>query len=34
MLHGRASLRPDDIAFTVTNYDNDFGGVPESLSWS
>jgi fatty acid CoA ligase FadD21 len=34
MLHGRASLRPDDIAFTFTNYDNDFAGVPESLTWS
>ena len=34
MLHGRASLRPDDVAFTFTNYDNDFAGVPESLTWS
>jgi fatty acid CoA ligase FadD21 len=34
MLHGCASLRPDDIAVTFTNYDNDFAGIPESLSWS
>jgi len=34
MLHGRASMRPDDVAFTFTNYDNDFAGVPESLTWS
>jgi fatty acid CoA ligase FadD21 len=34
MLHGRASLRPNDVAFTFTNYDNDFAGVAESLTWS
>jgi fatty acid CoA ligase FadD21 len=34
MLHGRASLRPDDIAFTFTNYVDDWAGVPESLTWS
>jgi fatty acid CoA ligase FadD21 len=34
MLHGRASLRPHDIAFTFTNYDDDWAGVPESLTWS
>jgi fatty acid CoA ligase FadD21 len=34
MLHGRASLRPHDIAFTYTNYDDDWAGVPESLTWS
>ncbi|OBK68091.1 acyl-CoA synthetase [Mycobacterium colombiense] len=34
MLHGRASLRPNDIAFTFTNYDDDWAGVPESLTWS
>jgi fatty acid CoA ligase FadD21 len=34
MLHGRASLRPDDVAFTFTNYDDDWAGVPESLTWS
>ena len=34
LLHARASLRPDDIAFTFTNYHNDFAGVSESLSWS
>ncbi len=34
MLHGRASLRPRDIAFTFTDYDDDPAGVPESLTWS
>src|SRR5687768_17369951 len=34
MLHGRASLRPDDVAFTFTDYLRDPAGVPESLTWS
>src|ERR1700756_5025171 len=34
MLHGRAALRPDDVAFTFTNYEKDWAGVPESLTWS
>src|ERR1700751_1702029 len=34
MLHGRASLRPDDVAFTFTNYENDWAGVPESVTCS
>lgn len=34
MLHGRASLRPDDIAFTFTDYTNSPTGVAESLTWS
>lgn len=34
MLHGRASMRPHDIAFTFTDYENDRAGVPESLTWS
>src|SRR5271163_961469 len=34
MLHGRASLRPDDVAFTFTDYENDWASVPESLTWS
>src|SRR3984893_5243025 len=34
MLHGRASLRPDDVAFTFTDYENDWAGVPESLTRS
>src|SRR3978361_1393582 len=34
MLHGRASLRPHDVAFTFTNYADDWAGVPESLTWS
>ena len=34
MLHGRASLRPGDVAFTFTDYVHDPGGVSESLTWS
>jgi fatty acid CoA ligase FadD21 len=34
MLHGRASLRPDEVAFTFTEYDQDPAGVSESLTWS
>ena len=34
MLHGRASLRPDDDAFTFTDYVGDAAGVSESLTWS
>jgi fatty acid CoA ligase FadD21 len=34
MLHGRASLRPDDVAFTFTDYVHDPAGVTESLTWA
>ncbi|KWX56857.1 AMP-binding protein [Mycobacterium sp. NAZ190054] len=34
MLHGRASMRPDDVAFTFTDYLQDPAGVAESLTWS
>jgi fatty acid CoA ligase FadD21 len=34
MLHGRASLRPHDVAFTFTDYVDDWAGVRESLTWS
>jgi fatty acid CoA ligase FadD21 len=34
MLHGRASLRAGDMAFTFTDYLHDPAGVPESLTWS
>ena len=34
MLHGRASLRPDDVAFTFTEYAHAPAGVSESLTWS
>jgi fatty acid CoA ligase FadD21 len=34
MLHGRASLRPHDVAFTFTDYEGNWGGAPESLTWS
>ena len=34
MLHGRASLRPNDVAFTFTDYGHDPAGVRESLTWA
>jgi fatty acid CoA ligase FadD21 len=34
MLHGRASLRPNDVAFTFTDHVADPAGVSESLTWS
>lgn len=34
MLHGRASLRPGDVAFTFTDYVHDPAGVSESLTWA
>ena len=34
MLHGRAGLRPGDVAFTFTDYVQDSAGVSESLTWS
>ncbi len=34
VLHGRASMRPDDVAFTFTDYDRDPAGVVETLTWS
>ncbi|MGV0743983.1 AMP-binding protein [Mycolicibacterium sp. XJ870] len=34
MLHGRASLRPDDVAFTFTDYVHNPDGVVASLTWS
>ncbi|MGB0877282.1 MAG: AMP-binding protein [Mycobacterium sp.] len=34
MLHGRASLRPDDVAYNFTDYADDPAGVAESLTWS
>jgi fatty acid CoA ligase FadD21 len=34
MLHGRASMRPHDVAFTFTDYDDDWAGVSENLTWS
>src|ERR1700758_4174573 len=34
MLHGRASLRPHDVAFTFTDYVDDPSGISESLTWS
>jgi fatty acid CoA ligase FadD21 len=34
MLHGRASMRPRDVAYTFTNYEGAADGVSESLTWS
>jgi acyl-CoA synthetase (AMP-forming)/AMP-acid ligase II len=34
VLRERASLQPNDTAFTYIDYEHDWGGVPESLTWS
>ena len=34
VLRERASLQPDDTAFTFVDYDHDWNGVEESLTWS
>jgi len=34
MLHGRASMRPDDVAMTFTDYASDPSGIRETLTWS
>ena len=34
VLRDRASLQPNDTAFTYIDYDHDWDGVPESLTWS
>ncbi len=34
MLRERASLQPDDTAFTFIDYENDWNGEAESLTWS
>ncbi|OBA77191.1 fatty acyl-AMP ligase [Mycobacterium sp. 1554424.7] len=34
VLRERASSRPDDLAFTYVDYENDWEGVAESLTWS
>jgi fatty acid CoA ligase FadD28 len=33
LLRERASLQPDDTAYTFIDYDQDWAGVPESLTW-
>lgn len=33
-LRERASLQPDDVAFTFTHYDADWSGVTETLTWA
>jgi long-chain fatty acid adenylyltransferase FadD28 len=34
VLRERALLQPDDIAFTFVDYEQDWDGVAESLTWS
>ncbi|EHB55436.1 Long-chain-fatty-acid--CoA ligase [Mycolicibacterium rhodesiae JS60] len=34
VLRERAGLTPDDVAFTFTDYDRDWNGTAESLTWS
>lgn len=34
MLHGRAGLRPDGVAFTCTDFGRDPAGVVEQLTWA
>jgi fatty acid CoA ligase FadD28 len=34
VLRERASLQPDDVALTFVDYDQDWAGVAESLTWS
>lgn len=34
ILHGRASMRPNDVAFTFTDYEHDWAGVAQSVTWS
>jgi fatty acid CoA ligase FadD28 len=34
VLRQRAALQPDDTAFTYMNYDDDWAGRPEILTWS
>ena len=34
VLRERAGLQPDDTAFTFTDYEQDWAGVAESLTWS
>ena len=34
MLRERASMQPDDTAYTFMDYDQDWAGVPQSLTWS
>lgn len=34
LLRERASLQPDDTAYTFIDYEQDWAGVPESLTWA
>ena len=34
VLRERAAMTPDELAFTFTDYDRDWDGVTESLTWS
>ena len=33
LLRERASMQPDDIAYTFMDYDQDWAGIPISLTW-
>jgi long-chain fatty acid adenylyltransferase FadD28 len=34
VLRERASMQPNDTAFTFVDYEQDWAGVSESLTWS
>ena len=34
LLRERAGLQPDDVAFRYTDYEQDWAGVTESLTWA
>ena len=34
VLRERAALTPDGVAYTFTDYDHDWDGVTESMTWS
>lgn len=34
LLRERAGLQPDDLAFRYTDYEQDWAGVTESLTWA
>ena len=34
VLRERADLQPDELAFTFVDYERDWAGVAESLTWS
>lgn len=34
LLRERASLQPDDIAYTFIDYEQEWAGIAESLTWA